>query len=107
MGAHPHTPGAHQLAGADWIEVPELQVRKHLLAGAFYLSKEAETLLAHVGLPLDTVLCWFNKPHAPVEVGDTLLMGNGLEAFFGFDESQPGARAFFVEIDLKTSPTRH
>ncbi len=99
-----HTPGAHQLAAADWVEVPATTVRRHCLGGAFFISKAAEAFLAGQGLPLDVVLCWFNQPRGAVEVGESLQMGQGLEAFFGFDEAQSNARAFFVEITLRDDP---
>ena len=102
-----HTPGAHQFAAADWTEIPEALTAKHALGGAFFVSKEAEIYLAHQGLSLDAVLLWFNQPRLSVRVGESLTIGFGLEAFFGFDEAQPGARAFFVEISLICSPTRH
>lgn len=104
---HPHTPGAHQFDRADWIEVPDVQVRMHSLSGTFFVSKQADALFAHEGLPLDVVLCWFNQPRQHVQVGESLQMGNGLEAFFGFDESEQGARAFFVEISLRTTSPSH
>jgi len=104
---HPHTPGAHQFARADWIEVPEVQVHMHSLAGAFFVSKAAQALFEREGLPLDVVLCWFNQPRHHIQVGEVLQMGHGLEAFFGYDESQTGARAFFVEISLHTYPIQH
>ena len=104
---HPHTPGAHQFARADWIEVPEVQVHVHSLRGAFFVSKEAHALFEREGLPLDVVLCWINQPHHHVQVGESLQMGYGLEAFFGFDEAESGARAFFVEISLRCSTTDH
>jgi len=94
LGASPHTPGAHQLAGADWVEIPQALVRRHMLAGAFFLSKDASAMLAR-------------EPRPHVKVGERLLMGYGLEAFFGYDESQTGARAFFVEISLHTYPIHH
>ena len=102
-----HTPGAHQFSSADWTELPEATLRKHCLGGAFFVSKEAEAYLARQGLSLDVVLLWFNRHREPVRVGESLPMGYGLEAFFGFDEAQPGARAFFIEISLLCSPTRH
>jgi hypothetical protein len=104
---HPHTPGAHQFICADWIEVPEVQVHTHSLAGAFFVSKEAQALFEREGLPLDVVLCWFNQPRHHVQVGACLQMGYGLEAFFGFDEAESGARAFFVEISLRTTSVSH
>ena len=104
---HPHTPGAHQFARTDWIEVPEVMVHLHSLSGAFYVSKEANALFERDGLPLDVVLCWFNQPRHHVQVGESLQMGHGLEAFFGFDESERGARAFFVEISLRTGASHH
>ena len=105
-GFHPHTPGAHQLIRADWIEVPQVLVHLHSLAGAFFVSKEAQALFEREGLPLDVVLCWFNQPRH-VQVGQCLQMGHGLEAFFGFDEAESGARAFFVEIALRSGATHH
>ena len=107
LGASPHTPGAHQLAGADWVEIPQALVRRHMLAGAFFLSKDASAMLAREGVPLDLMLFWFNEPRPHVKVGERLLVGYGLEAFFGYDESQTGARAFFVEISLHTYPIHH
>jgi hypothetical protein len=104
---YPHTPGAHQFARADWIEVPEVQVHTHSLAGAFFVSKDAQALFDREGLPLDVVLCWFNQPRHSVEVGQSLQMGYGLEAFFGFNESESGARAFFVEISLRPTSLNH
>ena len=104
---YPHTPGAHQFTRADWIEVPQVQVHMHSLSGAFFISKEAQALFEREGLPLDVVLCWFNQPRHPVQVGDSLQMGHGLEAFFGFDEAERGARAFFVEISRRCSATHH
>jgi hypothetical protein len=103
----PHTPGAHQFSGADWIEVPGSMVRQHMLGGAFFLSRGADAFLEAKGLPLDLVLNWFNQPRGRVSVGDSLQMGQGLEAFFGFDEAQDGERAFFVEISLRDSATDH
>lgn len=103
----PHTPGAHQFTRADWIEVPEVQVHRHSLAGGFFVSKEAHALFEREGLPLDVVLCWFNQPRHHVQVGESLQMGYGLEAFFGFDEAQHGERAFFVEISLRSSVAHH
>ena len=104
---HPHTPGAHQFTRADWIKVPEVQVHMHSLAGAFFVSTEAHALFEREGLPLDVVLCWFNQPRHHVQVGESLQMGHGLEAFFGFDEAESGARAFFVEISLRTTSPSH
>jgi hypothetical protein len=104
---HPHTPGAHQFTGADWVEVPEVQVHLHSLAGAFFVSRDAQALFDREGLPLDVVLCWFNQPRHSVEVGQSLQMGNGLEAFFGFNEAESGARAFFVEISLRATSLNH
>ena len=102
-----HTPGAHQLARADWDEVPGALLRRHALGGAFFISKAAAALFAREGVPLDVVLCWFNQPRQRVQVGDSLQMGHGLEAFFGFDEAQPGARAFFVEISIRSTALPH
>jgi hypothetical protein len=107
MAGQPHTPGSHQFAAGDWTEIPETTLRKHLLGGSFFISKTAEAALARMSLSLDTVLFWFNQPRPHVRVGDSLSMGLGLEAFFGFDDAQVGARAFFVEISLHCSPTRH
>ena len=104
---HPHTPGAHQFTRADWIEVPDVQVQMHSLAGAFFVSKEAQALFDREGLPLDVVLCWFNQPRHHVQVGESLQMGHGLEAFFGFDEAESGTRAFFVEISLRSTSRSH
>ena len=104
---HPHTPGAHQFSRADWIEVPEVMVHMHSLSGAFFVSKEARALFEREGLPLDVVLCWFNQPRHHVQVGESLQMGYGLEAFFGFDEAERGARAFFVEISLRSGASPH
>ena len=107
VGARPHAPGALQRAGADWIEIPQVMVRRHLLSGTFFVSKDASEIFAREGLSLDVLLCWFNEPRPHVLVGDRLLMGHALEAFFGFDDSQPGASAFFVEISLRASASHH
>jgi hypothetical protein len=104
---HPHTPGAHQFHRADWIEVPDVQLRMHSLSGTFFVSREAAALFAREGLPLDVVLCWFNQPRHHIQVGESLQMGHGLVAFFGFDEAEKGARAFFVEISLRTASLNH
>ena len=104
---HPHTPGAHQFSHADWIEVPASMVRQHMLGGAFVLSRDADAFLSRKGLPLDLVLNWFNQPRGHVCVGDSMPMGLGLEAFFGFDESEAGERAFFVEISLRDPASHH
>ena len=103
----PHTPGSHQFAADDWTQIPEAVVRKHLLGGSFFISKTAEAALQRLGVSIDTVLFWFNQPRPHIRVGESLPMGLGLEAFFGFDDAQAGARAFFVEISLHCSPTRH
>ena len=42
-----------------------------------------------------------------VQVGESLQMGQGLEAFFGFDEAERGGRAFFVEISLRSGAHHH
>ena len=105
--AFPHTPGAHQFSRADWIEVPRSMVRQHMLGGAFFLSRGADAFLEAKGLPLDLVLNWFSEPRGHVCVGDSMPMGLGLEAFFGFDEAQDGERAFFVEISLRDGATDH
>ena len=101
------TPGAHHFSRSDWIEIPDAMVRKHSLSGAFFVSKEADAFLHQKGLPIDLLLCWFNKPRMAVQVGESLQMGQGLEAFFGFDEAERGARAFFVEISLRSSASHH
>ena len=104
---HPHTPGAHQFTRGDWTQVPEVQLHMHSLSGAFFVSKEAQALFEREGLPLDVVLCWFNQPRHHVRVGESLQMGHGLEAFFGFDEAEGGPRAFFVEISLRPTSFHH
>ncbi len=100
-------PGAHLRAASEWVEVSATTLRRHCLSGAFFISKAAEAFIESQGLPLDVLLCWFNQPRGLVQVGDSLQMGQRLEAFFGFDGSKHDARAFYVEISLRNHAIRH
>ena len=82
---------AHQTAV---VQIPEATLRKHYLSGEFFITPQA--LEAH---DIDEVLRWFNLPHEPVQVGETRDIGHGLKAYFGYDDSKPPRKAFFVRID--------
>lgn len=95
------TGGWHRLvasvAGIGWWPVPQSALDRHSLSDRFNVAPEALPLVRRVGL--DRVLSSFETIKG-VHAGTTLVVGFGLQAYFGFDPEKPIGECCYVNITV-------
>lgn len=84
---------AHQQA---LVQLDQDTLKRHGISGRVFVTREALALV-----DIDTALAWFSGPSESITVGQTVDIGNGLQALFGYDGSQPNALCFYVLITVK------
>ncbi|WP_308418127.1 hypothetical protein [Chitinimonas sp. BJB300] len=97
-GVPPAPPEAHHRAG--WVEIPKSELKKHYLSGRVYISFAALKALSLAGFSLSDLLDRLSGWSDPVLVGQTIILMEGIQAYFGCDAHRLDDGEFYMDIDV-------